>query len=370
MDLQRNLVFYLRSHGWEASREPGPAGRLWDHPAMRLSVAVPNEIREGSLDWHTVAARLAEVERTSVDQLETAVKLLSTDVANIRAANDIVIGDTIPYEAAVTMMQSAWRMFRTCATTSMRVRPQIRSNYNRRADEIADTARMAHTQRGSFIIPLLLPLSEIPRSEDGVLFEAAPEPVERRVMRTFAEALTKVDELVVKPDRLATQDDVMELVFSGVTAEFASSLHQVLMEQAVAQFGATFEWAPLGGKAPEGVSSVSIPAGAAERVEVVARRLRKHTPKRETEVLTGPIISVTRYPSGGGMVIVDTIRNARSAHVGVRVTTDDRFDEALDWMKRRSTVLIEGRITRESGVLSTDRDNGIQLLSDRHLPEG
>lgn len=44
-DLQRNLSLYLASHGWESPRDPGAAGRLWDHEATDLSVAVPHEVR-------------------------------------------------------------------------------------------------------------------------------------------------------------------------------------------------------------------------------------------------------------------------------------------------------------------------------------
>lgn len=84
----------------------------------------------------------------TVEQVIAGIMLMSTDVANLRAANDLVITDTIPYEAGTAMMQGAWRMFRSCATTSMKVRAQIRGNYNKDADEIANTARMAHTKRG------------------------------------------------------------------------------------------------------------------------------------------------------------------------------------------------------------------------------
>lgn len=362
-----NLSVYLTVHGWQAMSEPGPAGRLWEHSDSRLAVAVPHQVQRGSIDWRSIMERLAHVERLTVAQVEADVMLLSTDVANLRAANDLVITDTIPYEAGVVMMQGGWRMLRACATTSMKPRAQIRSNYNRRADQIAETVRMAHTKKGSFIIPLLLPISEPPRLSPGLVDAAPPEPVERRVMRTFAEALTKVYEVVVKPEREPNANGTLDLILAGVSAEFASALHRVLIEEAVAEFGATFQWAPMAGPQPEGLKGVTIPSASAPRVAVVAERLRETPPQPQFEILTGPIVAVARDPERGGIVTIDTFRNSRNTHVSVRVTDDERFNNALDWMKHRTTVALEGRITRHGSVLLSDRTNAVEPLSSRQL---
>jgi len=340
---------------------------MWDHEATSLSVAVPHEIHEGSLDWRSITARLAEVEDLSVEQVATNITLMSTDVANLRAANDLVITGTIPYAAGMSMMQGAWRMFRACATTSIKPRSQIRSNYNKHADEIAETARMAHTKRGSFIIPLFLPVSEPAQVAPGMINSAPPEPVERRVMRTFAEALVKVHQVVVVADKEPRTEDTLDLMYAGVSAEFATALHSVLTQESVAEFGASFQWAPLAGPQPEHLTEVYIPAAAAARVAAVAERLRARPAQPGVEILTGPIVAVARDAQQGGIVTIDTFRKSRSAHVSVRVTDDERFDNALDWMKRRTTVALEGRIGWQGNSLMSDRANGVEPLSARQL---
>ena len=186
-------------------------------------------------------------------------------------------------------------------------------------------------------------------------------------MRTFAEAFTRVHEVVVVPEREPRQGDALNLMFAGVSAEFATALHHVLSEEAVAEFGAVFEWAPIAGPRPENLSGVSIPAAAAPRVEAIAKVLRKVTPESSVEILTGPIVAVARDSERGGVVTIDTFRKSRSTHVSVRVTDDQRFDDALDWMKRRTTVAVEGRIGRQSNVLMSDRHNGVEPLSARQL---
>lgn len=368
-DLRRNVTLYLERTGWLRPAMPGERGELWGHEPSGLFLPVPFKVPDDSLDWLGIAERIAQVEQSTVADVEARVLRLSMDVASLRAANDLVIHDTIPYEAAATMLRASWTMLRSCSTTSMRVTSFIRGNYNRRADEVARGARMAHTRKGSFIIPIVMPVRDVVEIDPGMIerSEAEPEPVERRVMRTFAESLSKIVSTVVEPAREPRPDDVLGLIRSGVTAEFAGALHAILSEDSVAQFEAAFEWSPLGGRPPEGIRDVSIPSDAADLVETVAARLR-HAPRSPgAEALTGPIHAVAREDPGG-VVTIDTFRNSRPSRVSVRVTTDPRLDEAIDWMKRRVTVVITGRIARRGADLFAEQDDSVTTLAATHLP--
>jgi hypothetical protein len=369
MDLRRNVTLYMRKTGWLQPESPGARGELWEHEPSGLSLPVPFKVSEGSLDWLGIAERLAQVEHTSALDIQAKVLRMSTDIANLRAANDVVIHDSIPYEAAATILRSSWTMLRSCSTTSMRVTPYIRGNYNRRADEVVRTARMAHTRKGSFIIPVVMPVNDAVEIDPGMLEGgmAEPEPVERRVMRTFAESLSKIFSAVVEPAREPRAEDIASLVRSGVTAEFASALHSILAEEAVAQFGATFEWSPLGGRAPEGIREIAIPGEAAPLLDRLAGRLRDAPRSPSTEVLTGPIHAISR-DEPGGVVTIDTMRNSRPSKVSVRATTDLLLDEAIDWMKRRVTVVVTGRIVRRGSDQFAEQDDSITTLAATHLP--
>src|SRR5690606_1130660 len=103
------------------------------------------------------------------------------------------------------------------------------------------------------------------------------------------------------------------------------------------------------------------------RIAAVADRLRKVRAEPDVEVLTGPIVGVAGDPDQGWVVTIDTFRKSHSAHVGVHVDDEERFHQALDWMKRRTTVALEGRITRQGSVLMSDRMNGVEPLSARQL---
>ncbi len=364
------LTAYLQSTGWLAPVEAGPAGGLWKFPGSDLLLPVPHELVTDGLDWQRIIERLAEIEGVPDTDIATRLEGRLVDVANIRAANDLVIRDTIPYTAGVTMVRESWTMLRAAATTSLGPKAHIR-RYRPSADLIIEPARMAHTRRGSFIIPIYLPLPEPEKVTDGLpvdeLETAVPESQERRVMRTFAEALAAVDEIAVQPEREPSANGVQDLIRSGLSHEFAASLCRVLAEEAVADFSATFVWAPAGGPAPRTPVTVNIPAAAIERIKRVADKLRQAPTAQQTEYLTGPIVGVHRDDEDrSGVVTVQVSRNARQAHVSVNVSRD-RLDEALDWMKARATVVVQSKVHRMTTGLMADSLDAVTTLASHQL---
>ena len=369
-DMRRSLVSYLQSVGWAAASAEGEEGQVWRRKGSRLAVPVPVELEEGGPEWELILDRLARVEETDTELVEQRIRRRLIDVTNLRAANDLVIADTIPYAVAVSMVRDSWTMFRSCATTSLGARAHIDGNYRRRGDGILELARMAHTRRGSFIIPIYMPVPEPEEAADQ--FEgvetAPPETYERRVMRTFAESLSVI-ETVLEPEVEPTASDLMEMIHAGVSHEFAASLHRILRNESVAEFSAEFEWATGAGPTPQTPRKVEIPSAAAERVERVSRQLKSQKQKRGIEMLTGPIVAVERnHDDTGGVVTIQTVRAARDCHVSVNVSRE-RLDQALDWMKQRSTALMTGRVHRTGPSLFVDRKDGIGLLAHEQLFE-
>lgn len=366
------LVNYLKATGWDAPREGGVAGGLWQHPATGLGLPVPTNLNEGGLDWEQILLRIAGVEHTTLQAITSRLTARLVDIANLRAANDIVIADTIPYLAGASLVRESLSMLRSCAFTSRRKKAHI-GRYTARADEIIEEARMGHTKRGSFIIPILMPLpSPWPPEEpnqpiSGIEQMAVPEPESRRVMRTFAESLSAMDEVVVTPEKEPNGDGIAELVRSGVSHEFSAALGRVLSQPSVAEFSASFEWAPGSGPAPATAPDVAIPAAAVELVERVSKRLRTQPGNRGYEILTGPVVGVHRDDEDqGGIVTIQTVRNQRSAHVTVNVSRQ-RLYEALEWMRERETVVVEGKVHRAAGGLHADRFDGVSLVRSHQL---
>jgi hypothetical protein len=294
------------------------------------------------------------------------------DIANLRAANDIVIADTIPLVAGVTLVREGWTMLRSSATTALGPRPYI-SRYRPAGDALIETARMAHSRRGSFIIPIHLPIPELEIDTDDAepqlegMEVGAPESEQRRVMRTFAESLAAINAVAIQPEREPNNDGVHDLIRAGVSHQFATALRTVLDEESVAEFSAAFEWAPIGGPPPGVPPRIQVPSSARERISRVARKLKAPSQRRAPEALTGPIVRIERNTdTDASVVTLQAIRAGRTAHINVRVSAK-RLDEALIWMRARETVVVESRVRPTNIGLMADTKNAVAPLKTRHL---
>jgi hypothetical protein len=349
------LQTYLRFKGWR-ELPPGPAGSLWTKDEARIGVPHEDDdfLIEGSID------RIAKFERRTPKEVRDSVRFLLFDVTHLRATNDRFITDTITLEAAARILSSSRRMLHATATTARAERAQIGNNYSKLGNDVVKQALMGHTERGSFVIPVLVALPEpspvdvhdislLEDFSDSGFHRAAREPFERRVVRTFAQSMQAVQEIVVEPAREPTIDQIYELVYRGVSREFCTSLAEILKEPSVAQFGATIDWAPAV-TPPETLSRrIAITADAADLVQKVANRLRQ-TKVDPNQVFSGTIVQLRHEDQQDlyGEIAVSTVRRGRQSEVLVRLPLN-QYEYAWQWHHQGRAVLIEGVVHRAPG---------------------
>ncbi|MFI1033778.1 hypothetical protein [Streptomyces sp. NPDC020951] len=277
------------------------------------------------------------------------------DVTYLRAANDYAITDTIPFEAASTVIASARKLLRAVGTTAWNERGEIGGNYARQGDAVLQRARMDHTQEGSFIIPILVPLSyteDVPgealHEADLELFQAAPEPFERRVTRTLAQSLMAVKEIIVEPESSPSVGDLHAVVARGVSREFCAALAKILTEPSVSEFETIFEWASSV-PAPETMpNSVSIESDASEKIEEAAEKLKRHRID-STSTFSGNIVEL-RYVGDDpfGFATISTVRKGRRSEIRVRLPYET-YQEAVIWHRARRVVIVDGEVKHGVG---------------------
>ena len=371
------LLAFMKSRGWAPEGSPGPVGELWEHVDVDFKIPVPHDAVTDDADWKLIIDRLAAQSRSAPAEIASQLNHWTVDVTKLRAASDVLVGDSIPLRAGWQMITSSWQLLRSSATTASGPRAWINGKYARLADELASTARMGHSQRGSYVIPILMPLTiepETPESmftgagADGSTEVVRMEPLERRVMRTFAEALTSVDTIIVQPEREPSNDAVAALVTAGVSKEFASALQAILNESSVAEFSASFTWAPSLAAPSSVPTGVTIPSAAAERIGRIATKLAQPTRTSRPEIITGPVIEVRHPPDNPfGSIVVQAARNGRIVRVRVTVRQEG-IPQAARWMGESETVIVQGKVTRNGNELRIEAPESMQSLRSTMLP--
>jgi hypothetical protein len=365
---------YLLLTGWSVESE-GVAGTLVAKGDVRIGVPRKSD----NVLLSGVITRIAEAEGRPYGAVAQQIRYLHFDVAYLRAANDYRIADTIPLEVAAKIITSARTMLRSTATTARGLRGQI-GTYSSVGDEVVKETLMGHTEKGSFVIPVLVPIPAPKNVEPHVdvgqptiaeldVHRTAPEPFERRVTRTFAQSMGAMQALVIGPAKTPTRDQVHELVYRGVSREFCVALVNILEQSAVAEFGATVQWTPTVPVPNTLASDVTIDADAVGLVTKVASQLRR-SKIEPSSVFTGTIVELRHVePDPFGEIAVSTVRRGHQSEIRVRLPFD-HYAQAWEWHRAGQSVLVEGKVRRSPGKrLMVDSPRRCEPVEATHLPD-
>lgn len=351
INMTENIAALLTRRGWTVVREGEGRASLWANADAHAEMYLPRGLRRGSFEWSDILERLASAHGETVGNLERELDLVGSDV--MRFTVNSTSSQTIPLEAGATVISSAFGMIRAAATTARRPRQSIGSHYSTVGDAIARGARLAHTERGSFVFPVLMPVGEpLPDTEHGfdAIAESRSESEERRVVRTLAQALQAYERHVIQPGREPRLKDLTPVVVAGGTKEIFAQVGRALAEPGVSWFEAGFDWASNETAAKDAPRSITIPADARDLVKSTVRLLARpqHTP---VHVFTGPITQIGHEPGDPlGRIVIQAPSSSgrRLGHIEVTVRAE-QLTEIHRWMDTATTVVVQGKIERIPG---------------------
>lgn len=247
VEARGDLLSYLGSTGWEAVTR-GTIGDLWQSPSGR-QVGIPYRVRPDTLDWRSVLERVADDTRQSTQELSDTILGLWVDSFSFRASSDIYIQDTIPAKAGADLFKNVWKLLRSAATTSRTPKAHISGNWSKVGDEAINDARFAHTKRGSYILPLLVPLPRALGEDPNALQLSTRgnavyhESDARRATRTMVEAIAAVHAALIQPEKDPAPSVVAELVHVGVSRELITAINDIIKHTSVANLDLKVDWA-------------------------------------------------------------------------------------------------------------------------------
>jgi hypothetical protein len=369
--LNLNLNRYLLQSGWQ-KQPPGPAGSLWrnSRDSDTFKIAVPEPVEPGGYEWNGVVSRIARFEHRAAADIAIAIVTQYVDIARLAADNGQGVTGSIPLNVGVGLVKSAYTMLRAAGTTARRPRAQIAGNYSSRGDEVAKQAQMAHTEDGSYVVPIWIPLTPPPAGGPPTLLDEneseqrlAVEVSERRVTRTLAQSLEAVQKFVIQPDRAPSKaSDLLPLIAAGGSRELVVAVQEVLEHPSVTQLAARFSWA--GGLMPPGgvAESVVLEAETLPLLRRTAELLKSRPNYPGRQIYTGKIVLIMhRVDDPFGIIGIDTMSNNRSCEIHVKLDLDT-LDKAYEWARIARAVLVEGTAERASPSRKLQIENPIRVV--------
>jgi hypothetical protein len=353
-----DLIDYLTLTGWHRDSN-GQSGSVWRRESWDKPLPVLDGLSSEDYEWSSTIERIATAIKTAPGEVHEAVGRMYFDVQEFRAADDIYIKGSIPVEAGFSLFSSVRAMIRAAAATSRSNKARIGGNYGPAALRIAEKARFGHTIAGSYIVPLLMPLSrpQEPTSDTPLEFEGQGvthplvEPEERRTTRMLAQALSAIQHGIVEPAREPRGSVVNDLVATGVSREMVVALEKIVGAEGVAIFDVDFNWAGAFTPPPGHLGHISFPHESAEILRLAADKFVS-TPKNPFETLSGQIIDLEDDPeTPGGRATVRTFRRGRQVRIDIPLT-QQQTDAAHFWFSEHRHVVVSGVVKSAPGKTS------------------
>lgn len=345
-----DITELLAGRGWERARTSERAA-LWILPAAHAELYVPHGLQRDTLEWTGVLERIAAPLSEKPVDIEKSLEQKNFDVMRFRVNAS---GESIPLESAAAVVNSAFGMIRAAATSARRPRQHIDGNYSKLGDAVAKGARLAHTEIGSFVFPVLVHVAEPPPPPAGTLegvAEVVPESDERRVTRTLAQALSTFESQIVQADKMPSKGSLLPVVYAGGTQELFAKVAAALAEPDIAFIETGFAWAAAEPAPADLPIRVSIPSEARSLV-VEAARILAEPAKDPLRVVVGPIIRIEHeLDDPFGEIVIQSAplgAGARKSRVEVRVRAD-QLGQLHDWMHAGTTVVVHGKVDRRPG---------------------
>lgn len=359
---QRALRAYVESRGWQKGEPFGDLGSSYTYGNGDIEVFVPTSRRLADFairTWET-AGTIAEVE----DRARSAVlrDLLLSDVDKIQIrVSETGTGGSLPIETGVRMVQQSRDMLLAAACSALKPQRAFRAGGVKGATEYLASARLGHTERGSFAINLLSPLPVEP--QQSLSPELAPEPFPRKAVRKLVSGLDAAREAVDLADGAPAFKLLEARVQRGVSANLCGAIGEMVGNGDVGEIDISVIWALDAPNSEEPSRSVKFTEADAPTLRESSQILKERQ-ERQDERIEGYVFSLARNKSAHkGRVKIKGVIDGSMKSIRADFSPEE-YSRVADAHKGRRTIALTGDLRREGQQWVLDNPRGLTVYDD------
>jgi len=310
---------------------------------------------------------LKQSEGRALESIITDLLQSNSDTFRVVAYKDRA-EPSLPLVDAATLIKRSVDMITAAAYSISTKRAYYASRYPKEVEDFLKKIRLGHTERGSFIVSMHVPVQpriknifSVSEMSEDILNPKSNEPFERRVMIQLAE-LTAI---AIDAANSMELEQFTEAIPLGLNANFCEALSDIA--GVCGDDGTHFDinWAPTRSinKSWNIKTKFNIRPDTAEALRSAGQMLRKNEPELNVEIC-GYVVRLDSSNSieSGEIKIIDTLSsNARSIYLQLN---GENYQRAIDAHKAGKLVSVRGNIEKQ-GKKSVVKDiYGFQLLND------
>jgi hypothetical protein len=356
-----DLASYLRAKGWQQQPDRGQRASLWlwrTPGGDELDVLLPStrEVADYNIRVSEVLHALSIAEGRSELDVINDLQTTGADIIRVKAGGNDLERGSLPLDQGVTLVERCREMMLAAACAAISKRPFYAKRKPQQAMDYLSHVRMGQTERGSFVLTLLSPVSPALRVDQQAA--ATLEPFERSVTRTLVAGLCALGE--------ASRDAAISGVFTPFEAAIARGVSANLCEAVVGLAGVSpaqgvdvqVSWSRNRPNTDNGPIRVRLGSDSIPLIEEAARQFRAIATQEDTEIL-GFVERLDRAQDAAeGEATVVALIDDKVRRVAIRLEPQ-MYAVAVQAHDERRTVRCIGDLVRERG--------GWRLLNPRRF---
>lgn len=358
----QSLHAYLKAQQWTRTEDLGDRGVVY-HGPNEVEVFAPGsrKLADYVSSVAAVLESIAKAEDRSASAVLRDLHAADHDLIRFRAPEAEADG-SITLESGVELVQQSRDALLAAACSASSPRRAFRAGGNKEASDYLQKVRLGQTEQGSFVVALLSPVPPaLEQSNQSSLWpELAEEPFERKVTRTFSEAVRAVRHAISDVGRGSGIEAFERVVENGVSANLCDALAKLIGDGD--GLDVSLSWAQTR-PTPERRHREVFQESEAETLREAARLLREKEP-RPNERLEGFVTRLARGP------------NAKEGAVTLKALVDDTFKsvrvdlapqlyaDAVKAHNSRQRLSVEGDLERQGQRWRLNAPRHLQTLPD------
>ena len=233
---------------------------------------------------------LARAEGRSALSLLSDLTTATSDVVRLRAVTGPASDGTIGVGDGLRLVDCLRRVFLAAACTAVEPRRTYHKRKFTEATRFVDRLRLGQTERGSFVLTALSPVT--PALTEQASSDQDTEPFERKVTRTLAQALSGLESAALQGSLESQIEPFEREVERGVSADLCEAIALLGESEVIEQVDFDIAWSPVRA-APAVAQRTSFTRAVFPVIRSAGASFRERTPVEDFE-LEGITTHITR----------------------------------------------------------------------------
>lgn len=359
------IATYLLSKGWESEGQIDKKFEIFSNKTNEEILDIKLPLNQNFKDYpfrlSELFETLEEFEKRPKFKIITEIIVFPSDIVRIRLPTTDVSRGLVSLENGSCFVNFIKEMMLAAACSVVDPRPFYPSKKPKEATQFIENAKMAQSEEGSYIIPIISQISKVKEEQKKITNQ---EPFERRAIKRLANGLNEINNASEKYLLSNKLEIFNESVANGVSANLIDSVIGIgRLSKDTPCFEVFFSWTQLddfnNSDLPEIIEMKNsyIPI-----LEKASEFLKEFNPIEEFKVV-GPVIRLARTEKSenGKITIVSDIEN-ENRFVTIELIGRE-YHQAVIAHDRQSRIRCSGRLKKEGKNYYLDNPENFEIES-------